>query len=122
MSQSLAKFSWGQRGGGHTAQYIAKLPLKKCPGDISPSPPDPFTQSLPSSAHLLPQAAAKFVIVPRENAGASGFNFDTTHAQPMGRLSLEEEEGKKKTKQTKHYPLPKFLGVFLDLSSPQQSL
>lgn len=101
MSQSLAKFSWGQRGGGHTAQYIAKLPLKKCPGDISPSPPDPFTQSLPSSAHLLPQAAAKFVIVPRENAGASGFNFDTTHAQPMGRLSLEEEEGKKKNQTNK---------------------
>lgn len=73
-------------------------------------PPDPFTQFLHMSARPLPQAA-KFVIIPRKNAWASGFNFDTTHSQPIvGYHWGGATEGV-------HYPLPKFLGVFLDLSA-----
>lgn len=95
MSQSLAKFSWGRRGGGHTAQYIAKLP-KNAQEICLPSLWIPsLSLSLLLRIHCPKQPDLSLF------PGPSGFNFDNTHSQPIGRLSLREEE-------KKHYPLPKF--------------
>lgn len=87
------RLSWEHGGGSYTEHYTAELPKNAQETLLTPLRP---LYSVWIFASPYTTQTAKFLAVPRKNASTSGFNFDTTHSQPMGKSG-------KGTKNTSHF-------------------